>query len=55
MKQLSDKYIAQRANGEDIPPDALEDDSLDQNLIACWKSLGAMAAGGQFVDDGTCN
>ena len=55
MKQLSDKYIAQRAEATSIPPDALKDDSLDQTLIACGKSLGAMAAGGQFVDDGTCN
>lgn len=55
MKQLSDKYIAQRAEATSIPPDALKDDSLDQSLIACGKSLGAMAASGQFVDDGTCN
>jgi len=55
MKQLSDKYIAQRAEARSIPPDALKDDSLDQSLIACGKSLGAMAASGQFVDDGTCN
>ena len=55
MKQLSDKYIAQRAEATSIPPDALKDDSLDQTLIACGKSLGAMAASGQFVDDGTCN
>jgi len=52
MKQLSDKYAAKRAY---IAPDALRNDSLNQSIIACGKSLGAMAASGQFVDDGTCN
>ena len=55
MKQLSDKYTSQRANMRYIPPDALKNDSLDQRLIACGKSLVAMAASGQFVDDGTCD
>jgi hypothetical protein len=55
MKQLSDKYVAKRANLDFVSPDALKNDSLNQGLIACGKSLGAMAANGQFVDDGTCN
>ena len=55
MKQLSDKYMTQRENGTNIPPDALKNDSLDQSLTACWKSLGEMAASGKFVDDGTCD
>ena len=55
MKQLSDKYAAERAKANGIAPDALKNDSLDQSLIACGKSLAAMAASGQFVDDGTCH
>jgi len=55
MKQLSDKYLAKRANMNYISPDALTNDSLNQAIIACGKSLGAMAASGQFVDDGTCH
>jgi len=55
MKQLSDKYVTQRAKATYIAPDALKNDALDQSLIACGKSLGAMAASGQFVDDGTCD
>jgi len=55
MKQLSDKYATKRANRTYIEPDALKNDSLNQSLIACGKSLGAMAASGQFVDDGTCH
>jgi hypothetical protein len=55
MKQLSDKYLAKRANMSYISPNALTNDPLDQSIIACAKSLGAMAASGQFSDDGTCH
>ena len=55
MKQLSDKYLAKRANMNYISPDALSNDPLNQSIMACGKSLGAMAASGQFVDDGTCH
>lgn len=55
MKQLSDKYLSKRANMSYISPDALKNDPLDQSIIACAKSLGAMAASGQFTDDGTCH
>lgn len=55
MKQLSDKYVAKRANMNYIAPDALKNDALDQSIIACGKALGAMAANGQFVDDVTCH
>ncbi len=55
MKQLSDKYVTKRANMEFVGPDALKNDQLDQNLIACGKSLRSMAGSGQFVDDGTCD
>lgn len=55
MKQVSDKYLAQRADLTYIPPDSLKTDPLDQSIIACGRSLGAMAGSGQFVDDGTCH
>ena len=55
MKQLSDKYVAKRANLEFVGPDALKNDPLDQSLIACGVSLRSMAGSGQFVDDGTCD
>lgn len=54
MKQLSDKYLAKRANMVYVAPDALRNDNLNQSIIACGKSLGAMAASGQLIDDGTC-
>jgi hypothetical protein len=55
MAKLADKYIAKRANLSYIAPDALQNDSLNQRFVACGRSLGAMAASGQFVDDGSCN
>jgi len=55
MKQLSEKYASDRAKLTYIAPDALKNDSLDQSIIACGKSLGSMVASGQFVDDGTCH
>lgn len=54
MKQLSDSFLAKRAAATYINADALANDTLNQSLIACWRSLEAMAASGQFTDDGTC-
>ena len=55
MGKLADKYVAARANMTYISPDALQNDNLNQRLMACGRSLSAMAASGQFVDDGSCN
>ncbi len=55
MGKLADKYVAARANMDFISPDALQNDSLNQRLVACGHSLASMAASGQFVDDGSCD
>jgi hypothetical protein len=55
MGKLADKYVAARANMTYISPDALQNDSLNQRLMTCGRSLSAMAASGQFVDDGSCD
>ncbi len=55
MAKLADKYIAARANLTYISPNALRDDDLNQRIVTCGHSLGAMAASGQFVDDGSCS
>jgi hypothetical protein len=55
MGRLSDKYVAKRANMTFISPDALQNDDLNQRFVACGHSLGAIAASGQFVDDGSCD
>jgi hypothetical protein len=55
MSQLADKYLAQRANLSYISPDALQNDDLNQRIVACGHALGAMAGSGQFVDDPACH
>jgi hypothetical protein len=55
MGKLSDKYVNMRANLTYIGPDALQNDELNQHIIACGRFLGAMAASGQFSDDGSCH
>jgi len=55
MTKLADKYVKMRADMTYISPDALQNDGLNQRLIACGRSLRSMAASGQFVDDGSCN
>jgi hypothetical protein len=55
MAGLSDKYVNMRANLTYIAPDALKDDNLNGRLLTCGRSLGAMAASGQFTDDGSCH
>jgi hypothetical protein len=55
MSKLADKYIAARNSLTYVSPDALQDDGLNQRIVACGHSLGAMAASGQFLDDGSCN
>jgi hypothetical protein len=54
MSQLTDKYLAQRANLTYIPPDALPNDDLNQKIVARGRALGSMAGSGQFVDDLSC-
>ena len=55
MTKLADRYVNMRANMTYISPDALQNDGLNQHLIACGRSLRSMAASGQFVDDGSCD
>jgi hypothetical protein len=54
MKQLSDKYVVQRASVSYIAPDSLASDPLDQSVSACGQALESMAASGQFLDTGSC-
>jgi hypothetical protein len=54
MKTLSNNYVAKRQALDYIAPDALTNDALNQKIMNCGHSLSAMAASGQFVDDGSC-
>jgi hypothetical protein len=55
MQKLSSKILAARQNMNYIAPDALKNDPLDQQILSCARSLAAMAAAGQFQDDGSCD
>ena len=55
MIRLSDKYVNMRSSLTYIAPDALQNDDLNKRIITCGHSLGAMAAAGQFSDDGSCH
>jgi hypothetical protein len=54
MKQLSDRFVAANKSSTYIRSDAVENDPLDRKILNCGHSLAAMAASGQFVDDGSC-
>lgn len=54
MKMLSNKYAAMRQSLQFIDPGSLASDPLNQKILDCGHSLAAMAANGQFVDDGSC-
>jgi hypothetical protein len=55
MQSLSDKMLSARKNMNYIAPDALQNDPLDQKILACGRALGAMAAAGRFQDAGACH
>jgi len=55
MGKLSDKYVNRRADLTYISPDSLDNDDLNQRILACGRSLRSMAASGEFVDDGSCS
>jgi len=54
MKNLSDRFVEANRSRTYVPPDALDNDPLDQKILSCAHSLAAMAANNQFVDDGSC-
>lgn len=55
MGKLSEKYVGIRARLTYIAPDALQNDELNQRIMTCGRFLEAMAASGQFSDDGSCH
>jgi hypothetical protein len=54
MQQLSARFVDANKSRTYIRPDALDNDPLDRRIQNCGHSLAAMAASGQFVDDGAC-
>jgi hypothetical protein len=55
MNNLTNKYLAKRANLDFISPDALSNDGMYQNVLTCARALAAMGTANQFSDDGSCH
>lgn len=55
MNKLSDRFLEANRTRTYISPDALNNDPLDQRILTCAHSLAAMAANGQYTDDGSCH
>lgn len=54
MNNLTDKYLKITTSRDYLAPNSLNNDPLDQKLLACWQSLASMASSNQLVDDGAC-
>jgi hypothetical protein len=54
MEKLSDRILAKRRKATYIPPKSLNNDPLDQQILACAQSMAAMVANNAFVDDANC-
>jgi hypothetical protein len=55
MQKLSARFVDANKSRTYIHTDALDNDPLDRRIQNCGHSLAAMAASGQFVDDGACH
>ena len=55
MKKLSDRFVEANRSRTYVPPNALDNDPLDQKILNCAHSLAAMASNNQFGDDGSCH
>jgi hypothetical protein len=55
MKSLSSRFLELSKSRTYIAPESLDNDPLDQKILNCARGLAAMAASGQFTDDGSCH
>ena len=56
MRQLSDRMLEMRRNMTYVRPDLLENDPLDQKILACAQGAAAIGVpGGQFEDVMACH
>jgi hypothetical protein len=55
MHKLSNAILESHKSMDYVAPTTLTDDPLDQRIMNCAHSLASMAAGRQFLDDGSCH
>jgi hypothetical protein len=55
MQKFSDTYLALHKSQTYVPPDSLDNDPLDRQILDCAHGLAALIVGGQFQDVATCH
>ncbi len=55
MQKLSNRILAAHRDMQNITPDALENDPLNQQILSCARSIVSIAASGQFQDEASCH
>ena len=55
MQKFSNNIVAAHQDLQSISPDALKNDTLNQQILSCARSLVSMVASRQFQDDGSCH
>jgi len=55
MQQLTGRYLALHQSLSYVPPDSLDNDPLNENILSCARSLASLAAGSQFQDVAVCH
>jgi hypothetical protein len=55
MKNLSNRFLEANKSRTYVSHESLNNDPMDQRILNCARSLAAMAANGQFADDGSCH
>jgi hypothetical protein len=54
MRKLSDRFLSKRRQLQYIDPKSIDNDPLDQQIVACGRGLSSMAANNQFHDESSC-
>ena len=55
MHQSADRFQQARQTLTAIPQDSLDNDPLDQKIVACGHALAAMATSGEYQDAASCH
>jgi hypothetical protein len=55
MQTLTNTVLQNQQSMTYMPPNYLDNNSLNQKIVSCAHSLASMAASNQFVDDGSCH
>jgi hypothetical protein len=55
MQQMSDQFLAMRAQAQYISPDVFDNNALDQKILGCEHALAEMATTKQYQDEAQCH